>query len=210
MAAARVYRRGQQTRWTLFASMVVWSFLSLLPDADVLGFRFGIKYADPWGHRGATHSLAFSLGLAIVLGLLAPLLRLGALRTTVVSALVLGSHAVLDTLTDGGLGCALWWPIDNHRYFAPWNPIPVAPIGRRFFSADGLSVALTELVYFAPVFLYALWPRRKRAAEVNRDAGGVTSSHLSATLVAGASPKERSDRRGNSAGSGTSTKCLLS
>jgi inner membrane protein len=167
MAAARVYRRGRPARWTLFTSMVVWSFVSLLPDADVIGFRFGIEYADPWGHRGATHSFAFSVGLAVVLGLLAGALRLGALRTTVVSALVLASHAVLDTLTDGGLGCALFWPLDDQRYFAPWNPIPVAPIGRRFFSTDGLSVAMTELVFFAPVFLYALWPRRKGTAETN-------------------------------------------
>jgi inner membrane protein len=162
MVAARAYRRKQPTRFTLFGSMVIWSALSLLPDADVLGFRYGIKYADPWGHRGATHSFAFSVALGLAIGLLASVFRLGGLRTGLVATLVIASHAALDTLTDGGLGCALFWPFDDQRYFAPWNPIPVAPIGRHFFSSAGLSVALTELALFAPLFLYALWPRRRR------------------------------------------------
>jgi inner membrane protein len=161
MATARIYRRRQAIRWSLFTSMVVWAFISLLPDADVLGFRFGIAYSDPWGHRGATHSFAFSLLLGVAIGGLAGLFRLPVLRTMVAATAVLASHAVLDTLTDGGLGCALLWPFDNTRYFAPWNPIPVAPIGRAFFSAQGLHVALVEAVLFAPVLLVAFWPRRR-------------------------------------------------
>jgi inner membrane protein len=141
--------------------MVVWSALSLLPDADVIGFQYGIKYAEPLGHRGATHSFVFTLVLAVLIGLLAALIKQGAVRAAVFAAVVVGSHALLDTLTNGGLGCALLWPFDNHRYFAPWNPIPVAPIGRRFFSKSGLSVALTELALFSPFFLYAIWPRRR-------------------------------------------------
>jgi inner membrane protein len=163
MAAARLYRRGQSTRPTTFTSMTLWSCLSLLPDADVIGFRFGVAYADPWGHRGATHSLASCLALALALGALSPLLRLNALRTALVAALVLVSHPLLDTLTDGGLGCALLWPFDLRRYFAPWNPIPVAPIGRAVFSRVGAFVMLTELALFAPLFVYALWPRSARS-----------------------------------------------
>jgi inner membrane protein len=144
--------------------MTLWSFLSILPDADVIGFRLGIAYAQPWGHRGATHSLTFCLALAVALGALAPLFRLSALRTTLVAAAVLVSHPLLDTLTDGGLGCALLWPFDTQRYFAPWNPIPVAPIGRAIFSRVGAFVMLTELALFAPVFVYALWPRGRRGA----------------------------------------------
>ena len=35
---------------------VLWAgvALSILPDLDVLAFRFGIPYAAPFGHRGAT------------------------------------------------------------------------------------------------------------------------------------------------------------
>jgi len=57
MAASRFARRRQKTIWSPISTAVVWSGLSLLPDADVYGFRLGVKYADPWGHRGATHSL---------------------------------------------------------------------------------------------------------------------------------------------------------
>ena len=42
-------------------------------------------------------------------------------------------------MIDGGLGCALFWPFDLTRYFAPWRPIPVAPIGMDFFSPHGAT-----------------------------------------------------------------------
>jgi inner membrane protein len=135
----------------------------MLPDADVIGFAFGIRYGDEWGHRGATHSFAFAAAAGLVLALASRLLFRRPVRPTAVVAIaVLASHPLLDSLTDGGLGCALFWPFDLTRYFAPWNPIPVAPIGARFFSPRGLTVALTELAIFAPVFLAALWPRRSR------------------------------------------------
>jgi inner membrane protein len=133
----------------------------MLPDADVVGFRFGVRYAAVWGHRGATHSLAFALVLGLLIGWLSGWLGLPRLRTTLCAVAVLASHGLLDTLTDGGLGCALLWPFDHARYFAPWRPIPVAPIGRAFFSSTGLRVACAELLLFAPLFLYALWPRRR-------------------------------------------------
>jgi hypothetical protein len=37
----------------------------------------------------------------------------------VCATLVAASHAGLDTLTGSGLGCALFWPFDLTRYFAP-------------------------------------------------------------------------------------------
>ena len=162
MAAARYDRRVGPTRWTLFSAMVVWSALSLLPDADVVGFHFGIAYGDPWGHRGASHSPAFAMLGGCVIGLVARALHRPALRTGMLAALVLASHGLLDALTDGGLGCALLWPLSDERFFAPWRPLPVAPIGRAFLSSWGLHVALVEAVGFAPFFLYALWPRTSR------------------------------------------------
>lgn len=160
MAAARLYRAGHKPRGPIIASMVVWSGLSMLPDADVLGFRFGIAYADPWGHRGATHSLVFAAVVGAIAAALARAFHAPPLRTALFTTIVLASHGLLDTLTDGGLGCALLWPFDLHRYFAPWTPIPVAPIGRHFFSPRGLQVALTELLLFLPFFAFALWPAR--------------------------------------------------
>ena len=75
---------------------------------------------------------------------------------------VVASHGLLDMLTNGGLGIALYWPFSYERLFAPWRPIPVAPIGMSFFSARGARVAAVEVVYFLPLVIYALWPRRGR------------------------------------------------
>jgi inner membrane protein len=143
MAAARVQRGDAQRRWP---AMAWWSALSLLPDADVIGFPLGVHYGDPWGHRGATHSLIFAAAVAGALGAAARALRLSPLRTWTAATVVLASHGLLDTFTDGGLGCALLWPFDLTRYFAPWRPIPVAPIGfhraRVVCVSDGKVVAL--------------------------------------------------------------------
>src|SRR5436190_9243225 len=65
MAAARGYGAP---RWS---SMAWWSALSLVPDADVVGFPLNVEYGDPWGHRGATHSLAFASAVGLVVGLIA-------------------------------------------------------------------------------------------------------------------------------------------
>ena len=156
LAAARGVRGGLTPS---LAVMAFWSGLSLLPDLDVIGFSLGVKYGDPWGHRGATHSLAFAIAVAVMIGFAGRAFRTSALRTGVVAGAVLISHAVLDTMTDGGLGCALLWPFSDVRYFAPWRPIPVAPIGFGFLTSGGV-VMTVEAVLFAPLLLYALIPER--------------------------------------------------
>lgn len=35
--------------------------LAMLPDADVLAFKFGVAYGDVLGHRGFTHSCSSPL-----------------------------------------------------------------------------------------------------------------------------------------------------
>jgi inner membrane protein len=144
-------------RPTLHA-FVGWAALSLLPDLDVIAFPLGIPYAAPFGHRGAAHSLFVALAAGAIIGLVArrPWLGAGA-------ALVVASHGLLDTLTNGGLGVALLWPLSAHRYFAPWRPLPVAPIGVGLLGPYGLRVMSFELLWFLPLFLYALWPRRRPA-----------------------------------------------
>jgi inner membrane protein len=58
------------------------------------------------------------------------------------------SHGVFDALTNGGLGVAFFAPFDNTRYFFPWRPIMVSPLGvRRFFSRWGALVVLTEIIW---------------------------------------------------------------
>src|SRR6185503_7149188 len=118
LVAAKAYNRNPAARWS---SAICWSALSLLPDIDVIGFAFGVEYADPWGHRGATHSLTIALIGGLVAGLIAHASKRPTVRTALFAAAVLATHPLLDTMTDGGLGCALFWPIDLTRYFAPWR-----------------------------------------------------------------------------------------
>ncbi|MCP5395345.1 MAG: metal-dependent hydrolase [Sphingomonadaceae bacterium] len=117
--------------------------LAMLPDGDVLGFRFGIDYAADWGHRGATHSLVFA---GLVTAALALVWREA--RSTLAALflyLSAASHGLFDMLTDGGLGVALYWPFETTRHFAVFTPIRVSPIGANFFSARGWETMLSEL-----------------------------------------------------------------
>ena len=82
--------------------------------------------------------------------------------------LATASHGFLDAMTDGGLGVAFFAPFDNQRYFFPWRPIRVSPIGvGRFFSDRGLAVLRSELLWiWTPAMILALaaWSIRRRAA----------------------------------------------
>jgi len=184
MAAARVHDHGHRPGWR---SMAAWSALSMLPDIDVIGFSFGVAYGDPWGHRGATHSFAFSLVAAVAAGLVARWNKRPALRTTLLAFGVVATHPILDAMTDGGLGCALFWPFDLTRYFAPWRPIQVAPIGLAFFSSYGAIVAMSEIVLFLPLFVFALRRPRTPARPI-RLAAGFSLWLLAAWLIASTDP----------------------
>ena len=62
--------------------------------------------------------------------------------------LVTVSHGILDALTNGGLGVAFFSPFDTTRYFFPWRPIRVSPVGMgRFFSAQGVAILASEIEY---------------------------------------------------------------
>ena len=159
MSAARLAAGNERPSWR---AMAVWSALSMLPDADVVGMGLGIAYEDPVGHRGASHSLLFAVVVGAVAGFSATRVGLPRARAWLIATAVVGSHAILDTFTDGGLGCALFWPFDLTRYFAPWRPIPVSPLGLAFVSPYGALVSVTELILFSPLLFVAL--RQDRTA----------------------------------------------
>lgn len=100
--------------------------LAMLPDLDVLGFRFGVPYASHWGHRGFTHSLVFAAASSLVAAV-----WLRTPRRYPWLFLAAASHPLLDMLTTGGMGCALFAPFSWNRLFFPFRPIPVSPIGLR-------------------------------------------------------------------------------
>jgi len=140
--------------WFLSAACAV------LPDADVLGFAFGIPYGDTFGHRGFTHSLLFALLIALAVVALCFHEGSRGRRAALVCYffLVTISHALLDMLTDGGLGVALFAPFSGERYFFPFRPVEVSPIGvGSFFSEWGLRVIKSELLWvWAPAALCVL------------------------------------------------------
>jgi inner membrane protein len=142
---------------------------SVIPDLDVIGFRFGIRYGDFWGHRGFTHSLLFAASLATAvafIGFRRGLPSLGRVPLWSYLFLATASHGFLDAMTDGGLGVAFFSPFDNRRYFLPWTPIRVSPIGLgRLFSHRSLEVLQTELLWIwlpAAVLAIAAWVVRRR------------------------------------------------
>lgn len=116
--------------------------LAMAPDLDVIGFPLGIEYAHEWGHRGASHSIAFAAIIAGVISLLWAQAR--SLIGFAFLTLSMASHGLLDTLTSGGLGAALFWPWDETRHFAPYTPVRVSPIGADFFSQRGLETLYSE------------------------------------------------------------------
>ena len=139
------YRTGVPKR-TWIAGIVC----SVLPDLDVLGFRFGVHYGDFGGHRGFTHSLVFAALLAGVTTVSIPQARAQVRPVSLFIYLFLAtaSHGLLDAMTDGGLGVAFFSPFDNRRYFLPWRPIRVSPIGiSRFFTARGFAILESEMVW---------------------------------------------------------------
>lgn len=125
------------------------ALLPMAPDLDVLAFRFGIPYESSWGHRGFTHSLLFALIVSLPVALLAA--RQCGVRWPDLWGfffVVTATHGLLDACTNGGEGVAFFWPFDDSRYFFPWRPITVSPIGLNFFQNEqSLSTLRTEFVY---------------------------------------------------------------
>ena len=103
------------------------------------------------------------------------------LRATFARAFVflfvaIGSHGVLDALTNGGLGVALLWPASGDRFFAPeaLRVIEVSPIGLTpFLSARGVAVLESELwwIWLPALALGLILVGARRARSRRRDGG---------------------------------------
>jgi inner membrane protein len=123
---------------------------SILPDADVLGFQFGVSYGDMLGHRGLTHSLVFALVVGLIVAFLAFARPPQGWTRILLCCYFFGvtaSHGILDAMTDGGRGIAFFAPFDDTRHFLPFRPIRVSPIGLAFLSTRGLAVLRSEFLW---------------------------------------------------------------
>jgi inner membrane protein len=141
---------------------------SVLPDLDVLAFRFGIPYSHEFGHRGASHSLLFAVVLGSIACLLASHLRASRTAAFLFVTVACASHGLLDMLTNGGHGVAYFWPLSDHRFFFPNQVIEVSTLNlRRFFGQAGVDVLLSELHWiWLPTLLLGMagYAVRKRNA----------------------------------------------
>ena len=110
---------------------------AIIPDADVIGFNYGIKYDSFWGHRGFTHSFMFALLFSLLITLLfyrKQFLSKKGMLFILFFFLCTASHPILDAMTSGGKGVAFFSPFNDARYFFPFRPIKVSPLGiMRFF-----------------------------------------------------------------------------
>jgi inner membrane protein len=135
---------------------------SMLPDADVILFRFGATYDSAWAHRGFSHSIGFATLLGIVAATLFRKSMAPALAFAFV-ALSAASHGMLDMLTNGGHGIAILWPASDQRFFFDWRPIQVTPLAASRFVTRAARIAATELLWiWIPAAVVAMALRAAR------------------------------------------------
>lgn len=162
--------RATVSRRLLVAGMAA----SIFPDMDVVAFKLGIPYADAFGHRGASHSLAIALALGLIALVFARSLHTSKRTGFLFVGLSAASHGLLDMCTNGGLGVALWWPFLKERFFFPAQVIEVSPIRfSRIFSSRVLEVFQSELLWIwlpATVICLSLMAWRRWSPASSRSA----------------------------------------
>ena len=155
--------------------LVVCIICAMLPDIDYFGFKMSIQYNSLFGHRGFTHSFFFAaivaLGTSWILHRRAQGNLANYCKLFLLLFVVTVSHPLLDAMTDGGEGVALFSPFSNHRYFFPYRPIMVSPLGVDAFFRGwrGLLVLVDEfLLVIFPLGLILYFPEIRRKVQAKR------------------------------------------
>jgi inner membrane protein len=142
------------------------ALLPVVPDLDAFSTA---PSNSPWGHRGFTHSLLFSLWLgALAASLTFRRLRVNFGWLTAVFFVVTASHGLLDALTRGGEAIPFFWPSAVRH--GSWGPMPLPDIAlelpdprrSRALRSEMLWVWLPTAVVVAVVAACRLTARRRR------------------------------------------------
>ncbi|MGN6719841.1 MAG: metal-dependent hydrolase [Candidatus Binatia bacterium] len=139
--------------------------LPILPDFDFL-FVPIVRHESLLDHRGLFHSIVFALVLGVVAtGLMVaefPGITSRRLSLFAYFSIIAASHGLLDSMTRGPQGVALFAPFDNDRYFFPVRPMLPSPIWpSEFFSSNGARVLGIEFLLVWTVCCGALIAQRK-------------------------------------------------
>lgn len=137
---------------------------AIFPDIDVIFFRFGIDYGHFLGHRGFFHSPFFAFLLAMTVVLIFYRTEKRWWAYLIFFFFVTATNGILDAFTNGGLGVAFLAPFSNKRYFFPWRPIAVSPIGAKwFFTKWGMKALMSDVIWvWIPAFAVVVVSRLVR------------------------------------------------
>lgn len=142
--------------------------LAIWPDADYASLLFEVRPNEIFGHRGATHSLVVAVALAALVALV--VFRRQFLRVFAFLAAVAASHGLLDAMTAGDLGVALFWPLTPARFHFPFALVASCPVGiDEYLGYWGLLTLANEVLYvIVPIALVVSFverpDRRRRVA----------------------------------------------
>lgn len=151
-----------QTRFRVLTALC-----AMLPDADAISFAFGVRYESMLGHRGITHSIFFAAIVGIIIAtIFFSHSEISKWKLALYFAAATATHPFLDMFTNGGSGVALLAPFSGERFFFPWRPIEVSPIGLHFFSTRGFDVIESEIIWIwipSAVIFGIVWLVRRRS-----------------------------------------------
>ncbi len=143
---------------------VIAVLVSIWPDLDYATLPFEVRPSDVLGHRGLTHSLFVAIAVGLVAFLLFP--KPARKRIAALLVLVALSHPIIDALTAGDLGVALFWPITRARFVFPFSLVATCPVGLdEWLGYWGLVTIANEALYIVmPLALavgFARLPERR-------------------------------------------------
>ncbi|MFQ5456671.1 MAG: metal-dependent hydrolase [Nitrospirota bacterium] len=133
--------------------------LANLPDFDFIPqLLTGQRY-----HHGFTHSLIFTIGISMTLGLLSNsiLETQGFKQSFFLTLIIYGSHLLMDFFTAGGKGMQLLWPFSDGFFISPIAIFPGVYYSKGLFHYSHLIFIGFELVY-SVILLRILWFWEKR------------------------------------------------